>query len=139
MERTVEVDRHDLRPGLRRIVPGLYVGTGNAGVIDQNIDAPERGLGGVSRALDLGKLGHVDRDRRDAVARLERVGGFLRELAVAVPDRDRRAGIEKPLDDCAPDALRPAGDDREPAGQIDLVGHAPLPASSRKPIEPAGP
>ena len=49
--------------------------------------------------------------------------GLLGKRAVAVPDRDRGAGIEQPLDDGAADALRAAGHHRDPAAEIDPVGH----------------
>ena len=70
---------------------------------------------------------HGDRDGLAAVVQF--VGGLLGQRLVAIPDRDRRAGVEKPLDDRAADALRAAGDDGVAAGEIDLVGHvvSPLP------------
>ena len=56
--------------------------------------------------------------------------GLLGERPVAVPDRDRGAGIEEPLDDRPPDPLRAAGDHREAAGEVDLVGHGVSPSES---------
>ena len=46
------------------------------------------------------------------------------QRAVAVPDRDRGARVQQPLDDGPADALRAAGDDGIAPAQIDRVGHA---------------
>ena len=78
---------------------------------------PKRLHGVVARALDVLQVGHVARDRDDLAAALQLAGGLLGEGLVAVPDRDRGAGIEEPLDDRPPDPLRAAGDDREAAGR----------------------
>ncbi len=55
-------------------------------------------------------------------AALEFLDGLLRECRVAIPDRHGRAGLKEALGDRSPDPLRAAGDDRETAGQIDLLG-----------------
>ena len=111
-ELAVEVDAHHLRPGLRRILPGRHVRPGDAGVVDQDVDAAERLHGGVARGFDLGELGDVDRDGdRPCRACRARRAVFVGELAVAIPDRDRGAGLEQPRDDRPADALGAAGDD----------------------------
>ena len=61
---------------------------------------------------------------------LEFAGGLLGEGLVAVPDRDRGAGVEQPLGDGAADSLRAAGDDGETAGEVDGVGHGGSPLSA---------
>ena len=84
---------------------------------------PKRLDGLVARALDIGKLVTSTANAIDLAAIAELARGLLGESLVAIPDRHAGAGIEKALDDGAPDALRAAGDDGELAGQIDLVGH----------------
>ena len=78
----------------------------------------------VARTLDIGQLCHIDRDGRDPAAIFQFGGGLLGQRVVAVPDRDRRAGIQqtarrsaRPMP-CAPPvttAFLPL--------KIDLVGH----------------
>src|SRR4029079_14417396 len=46
-----EVDADDAVPLLDRNLPGLENGAGNAGIVDENIDAPEGGQGSVASAL----------------------------------------------------------------------------------------
>src|SRR6185503_7128983 len=132
VKRAVEIDRQHVAPGLQRIFPGRHVRPGDAGIVDQNVDAAERLAGVVARALDLGVVGHVDRKSRNLTS--ERTAGLVRKRLVAVPDRDRRAGGEKALDDGAADALGAAGDHRVLARQIDRIRHETLRAG----VERAG-
>ena len=98
----------------------------DAGVVDENVDAGERGQGRVARLLDAGIVGHIDGKRLDPAAALQLLHGLLAEPAVAIPDGDGGAGVEKALGDRTSDALGPAGDDREAAIEVDPVGHAGL-------------
>ena len=80
----------------------------------------------ASRAASISvELRDVARDRcRPCRGRRVRRGRLVGQLAVAVPDRDRSARIQQPLDDRPADALRAAGDDGAASVEIDLVGHA---------------
>ena len=106
------------------IVPRVDVGPRNAGIVDQNVDAAEKFQRRVARALDIRIIGDIDGDRLNAAALGQFRRGLLGQFKVAVPDRDGGAGIEKPFDDGAANALRAAGHGREFACEIDLVGHA---------------
>src|SRR5436309_2910063 len=137
MERAAEVDRHHGRPGLRGILPGFYVRPGNAGIVDEDVDASERRHGLVARRLDLGEAGYVDGEGSDEPACLELGRRCLRKLAIAVPDRDGGPGVQQALRNRASDSLGTAGDSREFSREIDLVGQECLPVfESRKATEP---
>jgi hypothetical protein len=109
--------------GGRIVFPGLHVRASDAGVVDQDVDAAERFHRGRARLLDLGKVGHVAGDSLRLAAVVELARGLLRERAVAVPDGDRGARIQEPLDNRAADALRAAGYYGAPPGKVDPVGH----------------
>src|SRR5262249_30433396 len=106
-----------------------------SGIVDQDVD-PAEGLHGlVARAFNAPEIGDVGRDRDHAPLVLELGRGLFGELRVAVPDRDAGGvGSEKALGDRAAEALGPAGYHREPALQINLVGHMALFPS----VAPAG-
>ena len=84
---------------------------------------PSAFSGGIARALDLGELRDVDTPPPRPCRGRRVAGGLFGQPAVAVPDRDRGAGIQQPLDDRPADALRAAGDDGAAPAEIDLVGH----------------
>ena len=110
-----------------RIVPGLHVWPRNAGIVDQDIDATERFDGLIPRALDVGIIGDINRDSRNAAALLQFGRGFLGQPRIAIPDRNRRSGFEKTFDNCAPNTLRATCYDRVASGEIDFVCHGRLP------------
>ena len=100
----VEVDIDDALPLAHRIVDDRQARAGDAGVVDEHVDAAELGdgsfYGGVNRSL----VGDVDA-----------------RLAVEIPDCDFRARRLQALGDRGADALHAAGDDRSAAGEIELV------------------
>src|SRR5262249_23231686 len=51
---------------------------------------------------------------------------LVRQIDIAIPDRNRRAGFEETLDNGAADTLRAACDDRIASGEIDFIGHGSL-------------
>ena len=77
--------------------------------------------------LDRSELGHVDRAADHLAAELasSAVSRF-QERCVAIPDRHRGAGGEKPLDDGPADTLGPTRDHGPPALEIDPVHSSSL-------------
>src|SRR5258706_2033574 len=124
-EGPVEVDAQSLAPFLEVGFPYRLVDSGDAGIVDENVDLAERFERGVFRLLNRGKIRHVDLERRNA--RADFLGGFLGERLVVIPDRDLCAGGYEAFGDRAPKSLRTAGDDSAAAVQIDLVhGEGPF-------------
>ena len=105
MEHAVEIDAHHSRPLVYRVFPGGGVLAGDAGVVHQDVDPPERFHGVVARALHVGKLGHVARDYDDLAAVAEFLRGFVGERLVSIPDGDRGARVEEPFRDRAANPL----------------------------------
>ena len=132
IELAVEIDPHDLGPRGRVIFPGLGVRTGDAGVVDQDVDAAKRVLCRIARLFHFGKAGHVAGDRAHLAAVAQFACGLFRQHAIAVPDRHRAPRIQKPLDDRPADALRPAGHHRIPSAEIDPVGHCRQPSQAAR-------
>ena len=90
-ERPVEIDAHHLRPCLRRIFGDRHVGPGDAGVVDQDVDAAERRDRGVARALDVRQRRHIDGERLDAAVAPQFVRGPLSQAPRRGPrSRPRR-------------------------------------------------
>ncbi len=102
-----------LPPFLDRIVPGRRIHAGDAGIVDEDVDAAEQLDSLVAGLFDSSKIGDIDGDRSDAAALGQFRGGLLAksrsrsQIATEAPDS------RKPLDDGAADALRATGDDRE--------------------------
>src|SRR5450631_264181 len=118
-EGPVEIDAQNLAPFLEVGFPYRLVDSGDAGIVDENVDFAERCERSVCRLFNRGQIRHVDLERRDAGA--DFLGGFFGERLVMIPDRDFCAGTDKTLGNGAPEALRTAGDDGAAAVQIDLV------------------
>jgi hypothetical protein len=79
----VRFDREDRLPlvGVHLLHRGR--GTGDAGVVDQDVDAAQRAGGGLDEALDRGAVGHVAHGRGD---RRIRVGDLLQRRLIDVAD-----------------------------------------------------
>src|SRR4030081_475453 len=67
-EGPVEIDAQHLAPFLEVGLPYRLVDSGDAGIVDENVDLAERFERGVSRLLNRGKIRHVDLDRGHACA-----------------------------------------------------------------------
>ena len=116
IELAVEIDAHHLVPGADRILPGRHVRPGDAGVVDQDVDAAERLHGGVARGFDLGEPRDVARHRRglaadcaSSPAACSASAPSRSQIATAAPDSSSRSTIARPMP-CAPPvttALRP--------------------------------
>ena len=100
---------------------------GDAGVVHQDVDRPER----ARHALEQRGHGRLARDvalprPRAAAAGLDgcdHVGRRVRPLFVG--DADSRAAFRQQFGDAAADAARAAGDDGDTAGELLFVeGHA---------------
>src|SRR5262249_39178816 len=112
VKRAVEIDGQNVLPGLERIVPGFRVWPRDAGIVDQDIDMAERLDAFIAPTLDIGIVGHVDCERRNATALLQFGHGLPGQIDVTIPDRNHRTGFEETLDNGAPDALRATRDNR---------------------------
>jgi hypothetical protein len=129
VERPVEIDREHLPPGVDRIFPSRHVRPRDAGVIDEDVDPPQRLERFVAGLLDGLRVRDVGRDDNHLPLPFEFRRRLVGQRPVAVPDRHRGAGGEQPLDDRPPNALRPAGDHSLPARQIDTICHDFRPVS----------
>ena len=106
--------------GMSREAEAWKVGH-DRGVVDQDVDAPERfGRGGRHCLCRLGSSDvDGDADRARAGARCELLGGTLRGFRVDVGEHDRGADLgERPAVD-RPDAAGAAGDDRDLSREVE--------------------
>src|SRR6202035_2878544 len=76
-EGPVEIDAQDLAPFLEVGFPYRLVDSGDAGIVDENVDLAECSERRVSSLFNGGKIGHVDLERGDAGADFP--GGLLGE------------------------------------------------------------
>src|SRR5919198_3210653 len=125
VEGTIEVDRQHVRP-VRPAHAMEDAVAQNAGIVDQNVDAPECGERGVHDLLGILRLG--DRERggdRLASTALDLVHHLVRGRGIAtgtfearadVADDDAGALAGQQHGDGPPDAAPSAGDDRDLAG-----------------------
>ena len=107
-ERPVEIDAHHLRPGLRRIFGDRHVGPGDAGVVDQDVDAAERrrpwrrarvrSPATRSRRRRTPRRG---RFRRNSSAVFAASVASRSQIATAAPESSKRATMARPMP-CAP-------------------------------------
>ena len=121
-EDPIEIDVDDIEPALvGRIFRG-NLGARDAGVADENVDPALLCHHPLSRAFDLGGVGHVHLDHVGRIAlRLHRRLRLSRPFRIAVGDIDMRAGLRERLDASEPDALPAAGDDRDAALEIESI------------------
>ena len=92
------------------------------GVVDEDVDGPERRLGVGDEAVEGGAVGHVERERDGAAAELLR--RRLRGLVVEVADRDLHALAHEGPGGRLADAAGAAGDERDLADEdAGLLGH----------------
>jgi hypothetical protein len=92
-------------------------------VVDEDVDRPQLGLRLVEEGLDGRALGHVERQRDDAVAEL--LGGPAGGLEVDVADRHPHPLAQERLRRRAADAACRAGDGGDLAGEdAVLLAHA---------------
>ena len=142
-ERALQVDGVDGVPKLLGHVQHAHRGA-DAGVVDQDIEAPQVRGDGVEHPPDLADLRHVQVVPAGSAAcgldladKLVDVGPFRWEVG----DGDRRSGLGERDADGFADALAPAGDDGDPAVQSErrlahrrrIIGFA---AWERHPIRP---
>ena len=79
----------------------------DAGIIDENIDAPELGLDFADTRLDLGRRRNIHAQRHGS---LQASGGGRGARLVDVADHDPRAVLGERPGNCEADAVRGAGD-----------------------------
>ena len=102
------------------VLPGLGDRTGDAGVVDEDVDLAERGDRLVPGRARPGPSRATSTPTAMTLPRLaSSLAVALGQRLVAVPDGDARAAVEQPLDHGAADALGAAGDDRSAAGEIE--------------------
>ncbi len=124
-----EVDVEDLLPIFDGIVPCGVIGASDAGVGDEDVDAPVAGEGRLGGVLDGGSAGDVNGVSGDGS---EGKGGgelclrVLQQVFVAIPEGDGCAGIKQARGDGEADALSGAGDNGGAMSEIDLI-HVRLP------------
>ena len=99
-EGAVEVDAHHLAPFLDLGLPGLGVDAGDAGVVDEDIDASEALDGGVAGLGDRGGLRHVAGDRVDrspsALAVFCASAMSRSQIATRAPEATKRSAMALP-------------------------------------------
>ena len=105
-----DVDREDAVELLFRHLHDRLVAMGRAGVVDDDVDPPERGDRLARRPLDIGPARDVgvDRDR----ARTEPPGGRFGDVALHVEAGDSRALAHKGFGDAETEPLPRAGHQR---------------------------
>ncbi len=97
---------------------------GDAGVVDQDVEAAHRGLGRRHQRLDRILVGQVRRDHVDALAELARQR--VERRAARARERDRRAlGVQRARDGAA-DAAGRAGDERLAAVRSNMACPQPV-------------
>ena len=117
----VEVDVDDLAE-LVGLLARRRVGGPDAGVVDEDVDAPELLDGGVDERLAVLGLGDVGGDRdRPPARRLDELLGLLQLLDAPRAERDVGAGLSQRLGERHPEARRGSGDDRDLAVQLEPV------------------
>ena len=100
-------------------MPGLVgelrepVAVGDAGIVDDDIDGAERGLGAIERAGDLRGIRHVEGDRDGNAAMRRDLGGKrLQPVDATGGDGDLGAGARERQREVAAETGRCAGDER---------------------------
>src|SRR6185295_5395992 len=114
-------------PHGRLELPRGAVAAGDAGVVDEDVDAPQALHRDGRRGADRGLVGELHLRRLDPAFRLEGLACRLEVARVAVPEHHRRARLEEARGDGVADALRATGDDGDAALEVDRV-HALAPA-----------
>ena len=94
----------------------------DAGVVEHDVEPAELGDGGVDQRLNLGLIGDIGLLKHGIAAELG--GQRLAALGIHIGDHHLGALGDEQLDGGAPDAARPARDDRDLAAQF--LGHFTL-------------
>ena len=127
VERGVEVGVHGAMKGFERLVlEGADLD--DAGVVDEDVEATEAGVGLVDEVLDLGEIGEVCRDEEDLVG--GRDTAFLEESLLGVIELDGIAGGEheagsgpaEAAGEREAEAAGAAGDEDDVSGGVDVPG-----------------
>jgi hypothetical protein len=88
------------------------------GVVHEEVDPAELGVGLVAQGVDLDRVTDVRGDRQASDARgAHRIGGLLEGLEGATGHDDVGAVAGEPERGLAPDAGAPTGDQRDPAAE----------------------
>src|SRR5215208_8416925 len=121
-----QVRRDDAVEGLRRgIERGAAVG--DAGVVDEDVERPDRRLGRGKRPRDGALVGDVeiDRHRRFGAGSVELAPKGVEPLAAARADRDRGAAAREAAREMGAEPARRAGDEGALASDAGCQIHAP--------------
>ena len=128
-----QVHADDLRELVERDLDELAA-DGDPGVVDHEVDAPERCEGGVGEALHLFDVRHVDAGGVDAAPQGARaVRGLVQARLVPIAEREVAAPLRQLERRRAPDAARRARHARHPASQVRDVHGGTLPLRGRTP------
>ena len=96
------------------------LGVGDAGVVDQNGDGPQRGLHGIHHLQDAGAIGHVEMQLHALAAiGANLLGQRLQTLDAAAGDGDPRAAGRQHPGKATTEPGRRAGDQGDLIGQVD--------------------
>jgi len=119
VERAGEVDVDDAAPFVELVFVERCVLAGDAGRVDEDVDAAEVALDGGGGLCHGLVVGDVDGDARNAGAELRFSLG--EQSLVHVPQADFGARLQQAVGDGKADPLRTAGDHGHAAAKIDLV------------------
>ena len=98
----------------------------DAGIVDKDVEAAERGDSCLDGLLPLGLVGHVQRDEARLPAHGgDAIGGLAAEVVEDVTDHHRGPGGGECLGDAGPDAASTSGHERVPASQIEVAHQHP--------------
>src|SRR5690606_25012718 len=131
-ERPANVRLDDRPPALGVGLPQRHLGVDDAGVVHEQVDPAELGLGARDGLLDGGAVGNVRGEGDGPHARgADLLGRPLEQAGVPGEERDVEAGLRQADRERAPDPPRGAGDERG-ARRRDLShGAPPRPARQR--------
>ena len=109
------------RQGVRRVFPKLGIGAGDAGIVDEDVDAAEGVIGFVPGGFNSGEVGEIDLNRDYLAGVREFLTGGLRQRLITVPKADLGARSQKSFSNGPAYPLGSARDHGAPAFEIDLV------------------
>jgi hypothetical protein len=120
VEDTAEIHRDNVRPAVERIFPRRQLRAADAGVVDRNVEPPERIDGGLNHRFASLRIRHIHTHWMCCLPDV--LGHPHRRVFVDVGDQDLGTTLGQEYGACLPDARTAAGDNGDLSRQI-LLSH----------------
>ena len=120
-EDAVQVHIHYGAPFGRGEFPRLLVHTGDAGVVDENIDLAKGVGSGLGGGFDTGGISELNGGSVDLAELTEGLRGFAQGIGISIPKADGGAGLKEAFGNSVADAASATGDNGVAAFEVDLI------------------